>query len=254
MMKRILLLLLIVTTLCMIGCKPNNGSTNISLFIDYNIDGQELIFDTLCYQNDAGNHYMIDEIQWFISHIELKNEQGEWIMLNELDDIHYLETPPLDNSPFYWQSIPKDKYTSMRFTFGLDEADNHIGLFPDAPQSNMEWPLYLGGGYHYMKLNGKWLNQEGYLAPLCIHLGIGQNAELTEFYHNHFSVELPFEQAIGQADNCSIVLTMNINNWFRSPHCYDFEVWGSHIMQNQAAQQVLKENGTDVFSVIVKAD
>ena len=220
----------------------------VSLFADYNVDGNTVAADTLCFHNDAGNVYMINEIQWFISHIELKNEKGEWIALNEGKDIHYLEYKTSENAPFHWQSIPNGTYTALHFTFGLDETDNQTGLFANPPESEMFWPDPLGGGYHYMKINGKWLDAENNLIPMCIHLGTGQNAELTEFYPNHFSVEIPFDNPIVQA-NCSITISMNINNWFRNPHTYDFNDYGSGIMQNQAAQQTLKENGHDVFSV-----
>ena len=43
-------------------------------------------------------------------------------------------------------------------------------------------------------------------------------------------------------------LYRNIKKWFRSPHVYDFNAFGSAIMQNQEAQQLLKENGADVFT------
>ena len=42
---------------------------------------------------------------------------------------------------------------------------------------------------------------------------------------------------------------MNVNNWFRDPNIYNFNEWGGAIMQNQAAQEVLKANGHNVFSV-----
>ena len=45
-----------------------------------------------------------------------------------------------------------------------------------------------------------------------------------------------------------ILLTMVVDNWFRNPNLYDFNVYGSAIMQNQTAQQALKENGQDVFT------
>lgn len=237
---------------CLAGCKDTDNGISVSLFADYNVDGQAILTDSLCYHNDAGNAFMINEIQWFISHIEIKNEKGEWLPLNENGDIHYLEYQPQECNTFHWQSIPKGQYDAMRFTFGLDEADNKTGLFSNPPESEMFWPEPLGGGYHYMKINGKWLNSEGNLVPMCIHLGIGQNAQLTEFYHNHFSVEIPFDEPIGQND-FSLTISMNINNWFRNPHICDFNDWGSGIMQNQSAQQTLKENGCDVFSVSAKS-
>ncbi len=42
---------------------------------------------------------------------------------------------------------------------------------------------------------------------------------------------------------------MIVDNWFRNPNLYDFNEFGSAIMQNQAAQQALKENGNDVFRI-----
>jgi hypothetical protein len=107
----------------------------------------------------------------------------------------------------------------------------------------------LGGGYHYMKLNGKYVNEEGLLAPLAVHLGIGQNADHSEFYQNFFAVELPIDFSIAENADNQLDLTMVIDNWFRNPNLYDFNVYGSAIMQNQAAQQTLKENGKDVFSI-----
>ena len=45
---------------------------------------------------------------------------------------------------------------------------------------------------------------------------------------------------------------MNINNWFSTPHVYDFNTYGSAIMQNQEAQNILKENGNNVFKAITE--
>ena len=47
----------------------------------------------------------------------------------------------------------------------------------------------------------------------------------------------------------SIDLMMNINKWYESPNSYDFNAFGQAIMGNQTAQQTLKANGADVFSV-----
>ena len=99
-----------------------------------------------------------------------------------------------------------------------------------------------------MKLNGKYVTAEGELAPLNIHLGIGQNADHSEYYQNYFTVEGPIDLYVHGNKENFITLRMDVDNWFRNPHVYDFNVYGSAIMQNQAAQQTLKENGQDVFT------
>ena len=100
-----------------------------------------------------------------------------------------------------------------------------------------------------MKLNGKYLDENDNLVPLNIHLGIGQNENFTQFYQNYFTVELPIDFNLKENDDNHIFLDMNIDNWFRSPNLYDFATDGSAIMQNQAAQAKLRENGSDVFSI-----
>lgn len=44
-------------------------------------------------------------------------------------------------------------------------------------------------------------------------------------------------------------ITMDINNWFSTPHIYNHDFWGGDIMQKQAAMQMIKENGFDVFNI-----
>lgn len=256
MKKTLLILMLLVAAL--VSCNKPVDFGNISVDVRYFVNGGPLITDSLCYHNEAGNEYMITEIQWFISKVELQNKQGEWVSLGhrEIDNLSsdatsklfYIDTNIPESQSLRMSAIPTGEYKALRFTFGLDEEDNRSGLFSDMPESNMFWPEPLGGGYHYMKLNGRFVNTENELVPLNIHLGIGQNADRSEFYQNYFTVEGPIDLfVVGNKEN-HITLCMDVDNWFRHPNLYDFNVYGSAIMQNQAAQQALKENGQDVFS------
>ena len=233
--------------LVLVACTKPKSQGDLTLNVGYSINGKPLITDTLCYINEAGNEFMITEIQWFLSQIELQDEQGVWIPMEPR--IFYIDTNIPENQTYRISSIPTGKYKTLRFTFGLDEEDNRTGLFSDPPESHMFWPEPLGGGYHYMKLNGKYLDENEELAPLNIHLGIGQNESHTEFYQNYFSVEILIDFAILENAENQLNLTMIIDNWFRNPNLYDFNEYGSAIMQNQAAQQALKENGNDVFKI-----
>ena len=233
--------------LVLVACTKPKSQGDLTLNVGYSINGKPLITDTLCYINEAGNEFMITEIQWFLSQIELQDEQGVWIPMEPR--IFYIDTNIPESQTYRISSIPTGKYKTLRFTFGLDEEDNRTGLFSDPPESHMFWPEPLGGGYHYMKLNGKYLDENEELAPLNIHLGIGQNESHTEFYQNYFSVEIPIDFAILENAENQLNLTMIIDNWFRNPNLYDFNEYGSAIMQNQAAQQALKENGNDVFKI-----
>ena len=250
-------LVLLALALVLAACTKPKGYGDLSINIGYSINGKALITDSLCYHNEAGNEFMIAEIQWFVSNMALQDEQGEWVELNRhgTDDartakVFYFDTNIPESQRIKTDPIPVGRYKTLRFTFGLDEETNISGLFSNPPEANMFWPEPLGGGYHYMKLNGRYLDENEQLVPLNIHLGIGQNEDHTAFYQNYFTVELPIDFTIAENAENQLYLTMIIDNWFRQPNLYDFNVFGSAIMQNQVAQQALKENGRDVFSVM----
>ena len=256
-MKKSILFALVLVAFMAVSCTKPAGYGDMSVKVGYSVNGEALVIDSLGYTNEAGNTYLITEVQWFISKLELKNEQGEWMGLEhrEVDNlfssptnrIFYIDTNIPESQTLEIAPIPVGTYKALRFTFGLDEEYNRSGLFSDPPEANMFWPELLGGGYHYMKLNGKYLNEEGQLSPLAIHLGIGQNEEYTEFYQNYFSVELPIDFTVSANAEKQLDVMMVIDNWFRNPNCIDFNALGGGIMQNQDAQQALKENGIDVF-------
>lgn len=243
MMKKAWMFILLSLLVASCAKKEENGFVDIC--VDYSVNNEPLITDTLCYTNEAGNEFLVTEIQWFVSKWELQDEQGRWIAS---DRIFYIDTNIPESQTLRMDSIPIGKYKKVRFTFGLDESDNLSGRFSDPPESNMFWPEQLGGGYHYMKLNGKFVNEAGQLVPLNIHLGRLHEED------NHFTVELPIDFSITENTENQLHLTMIIGNWFRSPNLYDFNEYGSAIMQNQAAQNVLKQNGQDVFDIYINGN
>ncbi len=251
-------LFILAFALVLAACTKPKQYADISINIGYSINDKPLITDTLCYTNEAGNEFMITEIQWFLSNIQLLGQDGKWHTLKQLDvmddglkkteHIFYIDTDIPESHTLHGQKIPIGHYSLLRFTFGLDENDNQTGIFNNPPESEMFWPPMLGGGYHYMKLNGRYVDEEGQLAPLAIHLGIGQNENHTEFYQNYFTVEFPIDFDVKANTENRIDLAMVIDNWFRYSNTIDFNELGSGIMQNQAAQQALKENGQNVFT------
>ncbi|MBR3730442.1 MAG: hypothetical protein IKN08_05965 [Bacteroidales bacterium] len=261
-MKKRLWFILVLALTALYSCNKPREQADFDLLVDYQINEGPLLLDTLCYTNEAGNTFLITEVQWFLSNIELKNETGDWTMLHQrgvsdtldLCRFFYIDTNIPESQTLHAKPVNVGHYNAIRFTFGLDENDNYTGLFNDLPESEMFWPDMMGGGYHYMKLNGKYVNEEGRLAPLAIHLGIGQNEECTQFYQNYFIVEIPIDLTIKANHENQIHLAMVIDNWFRNPHTYDFNVWGIHIMQNQEAQRMLNGNGNDVFKIITQSD
>jgi len=272
-MKRVLSVFLTIIILMSASKKDTQpeaedpASGKISFNFHHYCDGQELIFDQRIYTNEAGNEYMVNEIQYFISDVKLVRDDGSYYRIHSWKEIHYVDTDipetmvwqVYDDIPATqsWNETNSDgHYSGISFTFGISEEKNQSLMFVDPPESLMFWPEYLGGGYHYMKLNGKWLNTNDLEVPFDFHLGIGQiyhpnSGEITGFIQNYFTIDVQAPSFIlFDGQEISISLVMHVDRWFKDPHTYDHNEWGGDIMQTQAAMKLGCENGHDVFEVL----
>jgi hypothetical protein len=247
------------------GCrkeKPvdtSKPSGNLVFKFAHRVNGENLEIDTLKYTNAAGNEYMVNEIQYFVSDVTLHRSDGSSLMIKAWDDIYYVDT----DIPSTWtwnvyDSIIAGDYTSISLVFGITQAKNFSYMYLNPPERDMFWPEFLGGGYHYLKLNGKWKNTSDLVVPFDFHLGIGQiyasNVVVVDsiigFVQNYFTVTLPNSAfSIADGETREIEIVMNVERWFETPHVWDHDVLGSYIMQNQDAMQIAKENGFDVFTI-----
>ena len=198
----------------------------------------------MMYKNAAGNLYEVSDIQYFISHVVLTNAKGEQYTIVSDTGAHYVDF----DVPRTLVWVPKDDipagvYTSISFVFGLTPELNQTGTFPNSPESSMSWPAALGGGYHFLMLNGWWEAPDGQIKPFNLHTGNYQA-------DNSFVITLPLSnRKVDKGLITDFVLDMNVNRWMESPEVYDFNAFGGNIMQNPTAQEMLKVNGWDVFTV-----
>lgn len=248
--SKILLLSLLPLLLFIQGCHKPTGKLNLSFV--FSVDDNPLIFDSCIYVNYAGNHYEITDVQYFISEIELVDENGANVPLTNNMGIHYVDARiPSTLSWTAHNDLTCGKYKELRFVFGLRNANNITGLFPNPPENNMSWPQTLGGGYHYMKINGRWLNSQNAKQPFNLHLGkVSCNNCPSGSTDNVFSISTPIEGfVVTEKKTNTIKIKMDINKWFFGPNIFDFNIFGGAIMQDNYAQKILIENGNDVFSV-----
>jgi hypothetical protein len=240
-------LFLIPALLCCACCRTPGG--HIQLNFSFVVDNDSLRLDTCMYQNAAGNLYEVNDVQFFISHVMLETASGEVVKITDNQGIHY--TDIRIPGTLTWDiadMVPADEYKSISFVFGLEGDQNTTGFFPNPPENNMSWPDMIGGGYHYMKINGRWIDPEGVRQPFNLHTG--KTATDNGFADNTFTVTLPLSQfAVIHKETAELTLQMNVNAWFSNPYLFDLNVFGGSIMQNREAQELLRSNGRDVFSV-----
>jgi hypothetical protein len=250
----------LLALLLMIACQadeqtPTTG--NLVLEFQHVFDEIELMYDQMIYENEAGNLFEVTNIQWFISDIALRTENGDYIAVDGEDWIQYVDTDLPQTHRWELQNgIPAGSYTGLKFTFGIKGEKNIPNRFVNPPESNMFWPYPLGGeegGYHYMKLNGFWMNPEEERTPFNFHLGVGQiydlNGDVIDFVQNWFEKELQVSMQIKPDQTTKLNMAMNIRNWFRDPNIYDHNVYGGKIMNNQEAMGKITSNGENVFNI-----
>ncbi|MFA6949888.1 MAG: MbnP family protein [Lentimicrobiaceae bacterium] len=239
--------------------EPVVPSGKIVFNINHQVKDQPLKRNELIYSNAAGNQYLITDVMYFISDVTFYRNDGTKTVIGEWKDIFYIdENIPDTKTIQFFDKIPVGEYDSISFIFGIPQQKNQSFMFVNPPEVNMTWPEVLGGGYHYMMINGKWKNPEGFNQPFDFHLGIGQlyrdNSYNTDsiyaFVQNYFTVSLPGSDfTMKDQDTLSFQITMDLQQWFENPHIFDFNQWGGAIMQQQPAMQTVKENGWNVFSL-----
>lgn len=240
----------------MVSCKPDPMEASISMSFGFTYRGQPMRFDTVVYEIASGEKITVDNIQFFISDVYLVDHAGIRTAFADAEsNIHYVDT----DIPETWtwvpdEGIPTGVYEYVEFVYGIDSAKNRSYLFRNPPESNMFWPEYMGGGYHYMKLNGYW-GLPGAVScdsTFGFHAGIGQTyrGETVVAYHqNYVPLRDTLRLFLAEGSRQELKLNMEVSQWFENPNLWRFSYFGGHVMKNQEAQQAIKENAWNVFSL-----
>lgn len=261
---RIFSIILLVSALTLNGCKKDKDpepspAGNVVFVFSHLVNGAPLIENEWGYTNEAGNPYQITELKYFISDVTFYRHDGAKTLVHQDKDIFYIDEDMPDTKTIHFvDPIPAGDYDSISFIFGIPAEKNQSFMFVNPPEVNMFWPEVLGGGYHYMMMNGKWLDTLAVPQPFNLHLGMGQlyhgntcNPDsIYAFVPNDFPVSLKGSAfSISDGETFTFNVQMHIESWFKTPHTFDFNYWGGAIMMNQAAMQTVRENGADVFSI-----
>lgn len=202
-------------------------------------NSEAIQYDTLKYIHPLGYEMSISTLKFFVSDIVLYKLNGDSIVLNSGHYFDCREGPSVVN--FSNMYIPDGQYTGVSFDFGLNE-NYTTGYFNNPPESIMEWPVPMGGGYHYMKFEG-YYDSSAMLKSYALHTGpLNGNPY-------HFRVVLDHAFSMSDGD-LTIAVKMNLENWLQDPNNFDFNTYGSAIMGNPTAQTVLMQNGHNVFTVV----
>ncbi len=205
----------------------------------HKVGGETVEFDTIRYHNSFGNNYSVTTLKYFVSDITLYKPGGETVLF---DEEHYVDATDISTTSFTpANEVFEGTYTGISFVFGLDTDKNVSWRFLNPPENRMEWPIGMGGGYHYMKLEGKY-KSDGLTDSFQAHSG---QLDGIPYFIN---VDVPGSSFTVDGQNIVVQIVMDINKWWELPNTLDLNNITS-IMGNSAIQKQLMENGTDIFSI-----
>jgi len=209
----------------------NYASVNVTIHFNHYVNGTELVANEMIYTNPSNENYSIQTLRYLISDITLHtNNETEAL----LDEVHFIDISIDSTLILNIPQINYKNYTSISFTMGLDSIKNNTNLFLNENFfPAFVWPAFLGGGYHYMQIEGDFNTVfNGY----ATHTG-GTNG-----------VDFSFNKTFQITDINDININMEITNWYKNPEIFDLTTDG--IMEDINKQTILKANGlADVFSV-----
>ena len=237
----------------------------VRLIFEHHWDGSPIKIDgTTQYRNAAGNILTFDNLEYLISDLTIAGIRVEHPL------VHYINNDTANSIMLLTYQFPTGNYNNISFTFGLNADQNITNLHPNL--SRMAWPVPMGGGYHYMMIDGKWSNEgETTNQGFGLHLGaleriiridtifgfsqISQQQDsivrldtFTHKFHIQFPVSVPRNFTIKQHEITTVQpIIMDVKQWMEGPFTWNFNVMGGSIMSRERAMDSLASNGRSVF-------
>ncbi|MBT3964430.1 MAG: hypothetical protein HOE95_09975 [Flavobacteriales bacterium] len=219
------------------ACKKDDIADEVSVVIEirHEVDGAELAMKGTTYINQAGNEFDVSKLQYYISGIEFVGNE-----FNAVFDEEAFYVDAEDNSTYGISlSLSPATYSKMKFSIGvIPDLNEHEAIPKTIENTNMMWPEPMGGGYHFLKLEGHYRNHEGESDGYALHVGNDENL-----------IEVELENSIAINDESPIViLTMDVSQWFKNSNEYDLNDQ-NYSMGSGPLMRQISENGRNVFSI-----
>lgn len=246
-MKFKFLILLLSITFIFTACSEDEvTSSNVTFDFTFNWDGTPVTladFNDFKYTNAHGERLSISKMRYLISNIKLIGDDYPDYLISGYNLVDLTNSEGLVFNPI--DAVPVGNYKNISFTFGFDAEDNSESYL-DLNSVNWNWPEMLGGGYHFMQYEGKFLDSNNLEQPYALHLGTAR-VSTGVFEQNYFDVIIGGVE-LGK-ENVTIEIKMNIAEWFKNPYQWDLNVYSTPLMPNYDAQILMNQNGRSVFSL-----
>ena len=213
-----------------------NPDAKLTIHFNHQVNGLNLLPDTLLYTNTAGNRYSVSLFKYYVSNIQLVKEDGSLVSLNNYTHIKAFD--PLHCSGVAG-AVPNGVYVSIKFLLGIDSGRNHTGTQDGDldPANSMFWSW--NTGYIFFKHEGNFIDNASSVQPLMFHLG-GDRARA--------AVEIPIALNIAGSEK-QMDLVFDLNQLYNNP-IIDFNIDHFHnstVSSDSLWIEKMKANLNDAF-------
>ncbi len=246
--------LLALVALIALSCNndDDNSTTpvNVDFLFTHNFDGSPIEnsdFDQIQYTNENGEQLSLSKLVYLISDITFTNSSGDVFDAGDYNLINVREETNLTFTPNI--QIPPGNYT-VSFTFGFDDEDNIDGAYADLNSADGGWnvPAMLGGGYHYMRMEGKFIDNTSTETGYAYHTIRAADMSTTPVTNQDTSFVVTLG-TVTVSNDTQVEVKMDVAEWYKNPNLWDLNVLHTVLMPNFNAQIMMFENGSSVFSL-----
>lgn len=229
---------------------PPQGEVTINF--SHFFDGAQVtssVFNQLNYQNENGEVLSISKLIYHISDVRFYKTNGDSVVV---DGYHLVDISLASTLNYILpQEVIYDTYNAIGFNLGFVQTENTSGAYSDLNAANWSWPESLGGGYHQLQLEGKFIETSSDTTNYALHSGstvrelIGAESV---FHTNYIWYKIPVLE-FSLIHPATVELKMNVSEWFKNPNLWDLNLQNNGLMGDYNAQLKIRANGADVFEV-----
>jgi len=222
-------------------CCLQPAQLEVTLNFTHNWDRLEIAkedFNELKFTNANGEQLSVEKLRYLVSNISLSTAKN----------YHLIDVGEGTGTAITIPNLSEGSYV-LSFRFGFSEEDNTDGIYQDLNAVSFNVPEMLGGGYHFMQFDGKYLDNNNEASGFNYHtiraVDRTDPANLT-FEDTSFEVNLG---TVVIRNTTEIEIKMNLSEWFKNPNTWNLNELNTILMPNFDAQKMMSANGKSVFSL-----
>jgi hypothetical protein len=223
------------------SCSSEEENINITLNFTHNWDGMAISdkdLNELKFTNANGEKVSIENLRYLISNISLVDAKN----------YHLVNFSENTGTSINILDVSEGTY-ALSFIFGFSDEDNVDGEYQDLNSVSFNVPGMLGGGYHYMQFDGKYIDNDNEEAGFNYHTIRAVDKTDPDnliFEDTSFAVNLG---TISVSSNTNVEIRVNLAEWFKNPNTWDLNELNKVLMPDFDAQKKMSANGKSVFSL-----